>query len=69
MTRYRQMRRHARQAHRAGMQPMIVINSGDPLPELAIVTITRWAYRHRSAFTPLWVAPAAFIATDPGRRG
>jgi hypothetical protein len=56
MTRYRQMRRHARQARRAGMQPMMVINSGDPFPELAIVIITRWAFRHRSAFAPLWVA-------------
>jgi S-DNA-T family DNA segregation ATPase FtsK/SpoIIIE len=62
MTRYRRMRRHARQARRAGMQPMMVINPGDPLPELAIVIITRWAYRHRSALAPLWIAPAAFIA-------
>jgi S-DNA-T family DNA segregation ATPase FtsK/SpoIIIE len=62
MTSYRRMRRHARQARRAGMQPMMVINPGDPLPELAIVIISRWAYRHRSAFAPLWVALAAFIA-------
>jgi S-DNA-T family DNA segregation ATPase FtsK/SpoIIIE len=62
MSRYRQMRRHARRARRAGMQPMIVINSGDPLSELVIVIITRWAFRHRSAFAPYWVAPAAFIA-------
>jgi hypothetical protein len=62
MTRYRRMRRHARQARRAGMQPMMVINPGDPLPELAIMIISRWAYRHRSAFAPLWVALAAFIA-------
>jgi S-DNA-T family DNA segregation ATPase FtsK/SpoIIIE len=56
------MRRQARHARRAGMQPMIVINSGDPLPELAIVVITRWAFRHRSAFAPFWITPAAFIA-------
>jgi len=62
VTRYRQMRRHARQARRAGMQPMMVLSSGDPLPELAIVIITRWAFRHRSALAPFWVAPAAFIA-------
>ena len=62
MTRYRRMRRHARQARRAGMQPMMVINPGDPLPELAIVIITRWAYRHRSALAPFWITPAAFIA-------
>jgi S-DNA-T family DNA segregation ATPase FtsK/SpoIIIE len=62
VTSYRRMRRHARQARRAGMQPMMVINPGDQLPELAIMIISRWAYRHRSAFAPLWVTLAAFIA-------
>jgi DNA segregation ATPase FtsK/SpoIIIE, S-DNA-T family len=62
MTSYRRMRRHARQARRAGMQPMMVINPGDQLPELAIMIISRWAYRHRSAFAPFWVVLAAFIA-------
>ena len=62
MTIYRRMRRQARQARRNGLQPMVVINSGDPLPELAAVIIARWAFRHRSAFAPFWIAPAAFIA-------
>jgi hypothetical protein len=53
---YRQMRRHARQARRAGMQPMMVINSGDPFPELVIVVIARWAWRYRSELAPLGVA-------------
>ena len=48
MTGYRQMRRQARQARRAGMQPMMVISSGDPLPNLVIVIIARWAWRYRS---------------------
>ena len=69
MTRYRKMRRHARHARRAGMEPMIVINSGDPLPDLAIVIITRWAFRHRSAFAPFWVAPAAFIVAGAAHGG
>jgi hypothetical protein len=56
MTSYRQMRRHARQARRAGMQPMMVINSGDPFPELAIVVITRWAWRYRSELAPVVIA-------------
>ena len=56
MTSYRQMRRHARRARRAGTQPMMVINSGDPLPELVIVIIARWACRHRPAFAPFAVA-------------
>ena len=60
MTSYRQMRRHARQARRAGMQPMMIINPGDPLPDLAIVVIGRWAWRHRTAFAPFAITVAAF---------
>ena len=56
MTSYRQMRRHARQARRAGMQPMMVISSGDRLPDLVIVVITRWMWRYRSELAPLGVA-------------
>jgi hypothetical protein len=56
MTSYRQMRRQARQARRAGMQPMMVINSGDPFPELVIAVIARWAWRYRSELAPLAVA-------------
>jgi hypothetical protein len=55
---YRQMRRHARQARRAGMQPLIVVNSGDPLPELAIVVIARLVRRYRSELAPAGVAAA-----------
>jgi hypothetical protein len=56
MTGYRQMRRHARQARRAGMQPMMVINSGGPFPDLAIVVIARWVWRYRSELAPLGIA-------------
>ncbi len=38
------------------MQPMMVINSGDPLPDLVIVVIARWAWRYRSELAPLGVA-------------
>jgi len=55
---YRQMRRHARQVRRAGMQPLIVVNSGDPLPELAIVVIARLVWRYRSELAPTAVAAA-----------
>jgi S-DNA-T family DNA segregation ATPase FtsK/SpoIIIE len=41
---------------------MWVIHNGDPLPDLVVVVIARWAWRCRSAFYPLWVALAAFIA-------
>jgi hypothetical protein len=56
MTSYRQMRRHARRARRAGMQPMMVIGSGDGLPELAVLIIARWAWRYRSELAPLGIA-------------
>jgi FtsK/SpoIIIE family len=56
MTGYRQMRRCARQARRAGMQPMMIIDSGDSLPDLVVVVIARWAWRYRSELAPLGVA-------------
>lgn len=58
MSGYRQMRRHARQARRAGMQPMIVISSGEPFPELVIAVIARWAWRYRSELAPVAVTAA-----------
>jgi hypothetical protein len=62
MSGYRQMRRHARQARRAGMQPMMVINSGDPFPELAIAVIARLAWRYRSELAPVAVTGALAAA-------
>jgi S-DNA-T family DNA segregation ATPase FtsK/SpoIIIE len=56
---YRRMRRHARQARRAGMQPMMILNPGDQLPDLVIVIIGRWAWRHRTAFAPFAITVAA----------
>jgi S-DNA-T family DNA segregation ATPase FtsK/SpoIIIE len=50
------MRRNARQARRAGMQPMMVINSGDPFPDLAIVIVARSIWRYRSELAPVGVA-------------
>jgi FtsK/SpoIIIE family len=62
MSGYRQMRRHARQARRAGMQPMMVINSGAPFPELAIAVIARFAWRYRSELAPAAVTAALAAA-------
>jgi hypothetical protein len=56
MTGYRQMRRQARRARRAGMQPMMVIGSDQPFPELAVVVIARWVWRYRSELAPVGVA-------------
>jgi S-DNA-T family DNA segregation ATPase FtsK/SpoIIIE len=43
---------------RYGLEPMTIINPGDPLPEIAIVTIGRWVWRYRSELAPLAVALA-----------
>jgi S-DNA-T family DNA segregation ATPase FtsK/SpoIIIE len=56
MTSYRQMRRQARHARRAGMQPMMFISPGDQLPELAITVISRWLWHYRSELAPAGMA-------------
>jgi hypothetical protein len=55
-TSYRQMRRQARVARRAGMQPMMFINTGDQLPEIAITVMSRWVWRYRSELAPVTLA-------------
>jgi S-DNA-T family DNA segregation ATPase FtsK/SpoIIIE len=56
------MRRQARRMRRYGLQPMIVVNSGDPLPELAIALAVRWLWRYRSELAPFTVAAAVLAA-------
>jgi hypothetical protein len=46
-----QLRRRARQAHRDGYQPMMMINSED-FPEPALAVIARWIWRYRSELAP-----------------
>ncbi len=53
MTTYRRMRRQARLARRSGMQPMMVINTGDEFPDTVGVLLARWAWRYRSELAPL----------------
>ena len=60
------MRRQARRMRRYGMQPMVVINSDDQLPDLFIVLATRFAWRHRSAFVPFIVTATAFTVSAIG---
>jgi antitoxin (DNA-binding transcriptional repressor) of toxin-antitoxin stability system len=62
MTNPRRMRRHARRMRRYGLQPMVVMNSGDPLPDLLIVIVTRWLWRYRSELAPLTLAATAMVA-------
>jgi hypothetical protein len=56
MTSYRRMRRQARQIRRTGMQPMMVFNSGDQLPETAWLVIFHLAWRYRSELAPVYLA-------------
>jgi hypothetical protein len=54
-TRY-QLRRRARQLRRDGFQPMMIVNSGDQLPETVATSIGRTIWRYRSELAPIFVA-------------
>jgi hypothetical protein len=56
MTSRRRMRRQAQIARRAGMQPMMMISSGDTLPESAGTLLLRQAWRYRSELAPAYLA-------------
>jgi len=57
---------------RYGLEPMVVINSGDALPDLVIVLLARWLWRYRSELAPLYLATVTMLAawvlhaTHPG---
>jgi hypothetical protein len=59
---YHRMRRQARLARRSGMQPMMVIDTGDGFPETAGVLLARWAWRYRSELAPFGVAAGLVAA-------
>jgi hypothetical protein len=59
---YRRMRRQARHARRHGMQPMMVINSGDQAPDSAALIVIRAAWRYRSELTPLYLAAVLLVS-------
>ena len=56
------MRRQARLARRSGLQPMMMINTGDGLPESVGVVLLRAAWRYRSELAPLDVTAAVVAA-------
>ena len=62
MSTYRRMRRQARLARRSGLQPMMVINTGDGFPETTAVLLARWAWRYRSELAPVGVAAGLVAA-------
>jgi S-DNA-T family DNA segregation ATPase FtsK/SpoIIIE len=61
---YRRQIRRTRRAMRKGDNPfqVIVIGSGEPLGLIALAAISRWAWRHRTAFAPFGITIAAFAA-------
>ena len=61
MSTYRRMRRQARQARHSGLQPMMVINTGEPFPDTAVVVLARFAWRYRSELAPLAVTVLARV--------
>jgi len=62
MTKYRKMRRQARLARRSGLQPMMVINTGDTFPETFGLVLARGIWRYRSELAPVGVAAAMAAA-------
>src|ERR1700733_9254204 len=56
MSTYRQIRRQTRRARRAGLQPIVVIDS--PLPMPVLVLLARLAWRYRSEIAPATTAGA-----------
>ena len=60
MNSYRQIRRQTRRARRAGLQPIVVIDS--PLPIPVGVLLGRWAWRYRSEIAPA-TTEGAVLAT------
>jgi hypothetical protein len=61
-------RRHTRRIQRAmrknGGSPygVLIVGPDEPFGLIILAALGRWAFRHRSAFYPFWVALAAFIA-------
>jgi S-DNA-T family DNA segregation ATPase FtsK/SpoIIIE len=56
MSTYRQIRRQTRRARKAGLQPIVVIDSPSLVP--AGVLLARWAWRYRSEIAPVVTAGA-----------
>jgi hypothetical protein len=61
MTHPQRLRRQARKMRRYGLQPTVIINPRDSLPDLAIVTLGRLLWRYRSELAPLALATGAAL--------
>jgi hypothetical protein len=62
MTSYHRMRRQARRARRVGLQPIMMINTGDQFPAPIGAILARWAWRYRSELAPVFAAVLALGA-------
>jgi S-DNA-T family DNA segregation ATPase FtsK/SpoIIIE len=60
MSTYRQIRRQTRRARKAGLQPIVVIDSPPLVP--AGVLLARWAWRYRSEIAPATTVGAVLAA-------
>jgi hypothetical protein len=60
MSTYRQIRRQTRRARRAGLQPIVVIDGGLPVP--AALIVARLAWRYRSEIAPATMAGVVLVA-------
>jgi DNA segregation ATPase FtsK/SpoIIIE, S-DNA-T family len=61
---YRRHARRMRRAMRRNDNPygVVIIGPDEPFGLIILAALGRWAFRHRSAFYPFWLALAAFIA-------
>jgi S-DNA-T family DNA segregation ATPase FtsK/SpoIIIE len=60
---YRRQIRAARRVMRNGDNPfqVVILGPDEPLGLIALAAISRWAWRHRTAFAPPGITSAAFI--------
>src|SRR5215472_15748720 len=57
----RHYRRYARRSlRRGGAFPVMLIGAGEPAGLIMLAALSKWAFRHRSAFLPFTITAAAF---------
>ncbi|QXJ20630.1 cell division protein FtsK [Actinomadura graeca] len=54
MNRSRKIQRHARKLRRNGLQPVVILDRDDRLPDVAVVLIVRALWRYRSELAPFY---------------
>src|SRR5437588_3003473 len=61
---YRRQMRRARRTWREGAEtyPILFVGPDEPLGFLLLAAAGRWAFRHRSAFAPVIITLAVFVA-------